>query len=73
MFIRNHLRMSRGGSFVIKENEFFYGEHSKTILRNRLRMYYGVIRGNENDNGFICKNVIVFISLITELPLSRVL
>ena len=39
--------MSRGGSFVIKENEFFYGEHSKTILQNRLRMYYSVIRRNE--------------------------
>ena len=48
--------MSRGDNFVIKKN-FFYDTHSKTILRNGLRE---CTRGNDSDDEFICKNVIIF-------------
>lgn len=57
--------MSHGGNFVIKENDFFYGTHSKMVLRNRFRMYDGVIRRNKNDDRFMCKSVVVFFPVIT--------
>lgn len=47
--------MSPGDNFVTTENNFFYHIHSKTILRNFLRIYNDdnlVIRGNENDDDF---------------------
>ena len=55
--MQNRLRMSRGGIFVIRENDcFFHDSHSKMVLLNCLRMYdsdISVIRGNVNDDDFI--------------------
>ena len=60
--IRNRLRMSRGGSFVIKKNTFFfYNTHSKAVPRTALECTRSII----NKNGFIYKNVVVFLCLIT--------
>ena len=55
MRILRRLRISRGDSFVIKKNIFLW---------HILRRFYGTslecTRGNDNDDGFICKNVVVF-------------
>lgn len=48
--------MSCGDNFVIRGMKiFFYNAHSKTVMRNYLRMSLDdnlVIRGNENHDSF---------------------
>ena len=47
--------MLHGGNFVIKNNFF---------MTQILRRFYGTVlectKGNDNDDGFICKNVVIF-------------
>ena len=63
----NRLRMWRSGIFVLKITVFyFYDAHSKTVMKDYLRMWHGgisVIIENLNDDGFQEKTAFIFLPL----------
>lgn len=55
--------MQKINKFVTTKQIVFYDAYSKTVMWNRFRMCLGknfVIRGIENEDGFMYKIVIVF-------------